>query len=398
MHGRLNVDWLIAGAGLTGCTLAERIANELDQTVLIVDRRNHIAGNAYDCVNEDGVRIHKYGPHVFHTNSRKVWDYLSRFTSWRPYTHRVLAAIDDQKVPIPFNLNSLHSLFPNGNAEKLEADLLAQFGHDARVPILKLRAAARPNLRSLADFIYENVFYGYTTKQWALMPEELDSSVTARVPIVLNRDDRFFRDTYQAMPDPGYTPMVERMLSHPNIKVLLNVDCRDVADYMRFDRMIYTGPIDEFFDYSYGPLPYRSLRFEHETLHQEWHQEVGTVNYPNSFEFTRVTEQKRLTGQKCDITTLVREYPQAHQPGQNEPYYPIPRGENSELYGRYADAAETVKDAVIFAGRLADYKYYNMDQAVGRALAVFEKEIAIDAKTRVRPQRGTGSRPAPTPV
>jgi UDP-galactopyranose mutase len=398
MYDRLNVDWLIAGAGLTGCTLAERIASQLDQTVLVVDRRNHIAGNAYDYVNEDGVWIHRYGPHVFHTNSRKVWDYLSQFTSWRPYTHRVLAAIKGKKVPIPFNLNSLHSLFPNGDAEKLEADLTAEFGHEARVPIFKLLAAPQRNLRGLADFVYENVYYGYTTKQWALTPEELDSSVTARVPIVLNRDDRFFPDTYQAMPEHGYTAMFERMLSHPNISVLLDADCRDVADCIRFDRMIYTGPIDEFFDYSYGPLPYRSLSFEHETLHEEWHQEVGTINYPNDFKFTRITEQKYLTGQKCNITTLVREYPQAHRPGQNEPYYPIPRGENGELYGHYADAAEKVKDTVIFAGRLADYKYYNMDQAAGRALSVFEKEIAKGARSRERPRRGARSWPAPTPI
>ncbi len=368
-------DWLIVGAGFTGATLAERIATQLGQKVLVVERRNHIGGNAYDYYNEHGILVHKYGPHIFHTNSKKVWDYLSQFTEWRPYYHRVLAVVEGKKVPVPFNLNSLYVLFPPRYAEKLEKLLVEHYGFGVKIPILQLRDSAVGELRFLANYIYKHVFYSYTLKQWGLKPEELDFSVTGRVPVYISRDDRYFQDRYQGMPKRGYSALIQRMLSHPNIKVLLNTDYREIVNEVRFNRMIYTGPIDEFFDYMHGPLPYRSLRFEFMTLEEEWHQEVGTVNYPNEYDFTRITEQKHLTGQRLSRTTLVVEYPQAYQVDKNEPYYPIPREENRERYVLYEKEAAKLEGSVLFAGRLADYKYYNMDQAVARALKVFEEEV-----------------------
>lgn len=372
----MNVDWLIVGAGFAGCTLAERIASQLGRKVLLVERRDHIGGNAYDYHDEHGILVHEYGPHIFHTNSRKVWDYLSRFTEWRPYYHHVLAVIDGKKVPVPFNLNSLYALFPPGYALRLENLLLEHYGFGTKVPILKLRASASGELRLLADYVYEKVFYGYTLKQWELTPEDLDPAVTARVPVSVSRDDRYFQDPYQSMPRLGYTEMFRRMLRHPNIRVLLNTDYREIVEEVKFDRMIYTGPIDAFFDYMHGPLPYRSLRWERLTVDEERYQEVGTVNYPNEHDYTRITEQKYLTGQQAPKTTLMIEYPERYVPGGNIPFYPIPQPQNRELYNRYLAEARKLTKAVVFAGRLADYKYYNMDQVVARALSAFEKEVA----------------------
>ncbi|HEX8618735.1 MAG TPA: UDP-galactopyranose mutase [Thermoanaerobaculia bacterium] len=369
-------EYLIVGAGYSGCILAERIASQLGRKVLIVDRRNHIAGNAYDEHDENGVLVHRYGPHIFHTNSKKVWDYLSMFTEWRPYFHHVLGVVDGKKVPVPFNLNSLYALFPPRYAAKLEDLLLAEYGFGKKVPILQMKGAS-PDLRFLADFVYRNVFHSYTVKQWNLTPEQLDASVTGRVPVYISRDDRYFQDTYQAMPVHGYTEMFRRMTNHPNIKILLNTDYREVLDGIRFKRMIYTGPIDSYFDQMHGQLPYRSLRFDFKTVDQEWHQEVGTVNYPNEYDFTRITEQKYLSGQKLPKkSTIIVEYPQAYEWGKNEAYYPIPRDENRELYEKYAAEVTKLNGSVLFVGRLADYKYYNMDQAAARALKVFEDEIA----------------------
>ncbi len=371
----MKVDWLIVGAGYSGCVLAERIATQLGQQVLIVERRDHIGGNAYDYYNEHGILVHKYGPHIFHTKSKKVWDYLSEFTEWRPYFHHVLGVIEGKKVPIPFNLNSLYELFPPHYAQKLEDLLLENFGFGVKVPILKLRESASGDLSFLAEYIYNNVFLHYTMKQWELKPEELDKGVTGRVPVYISRDNRYFQDSYQAMPKLGYTEMFRRMLSHPNIKVLLNADYREVVKDIKFNRMIYTGPVDTFFDYMHGELPYRSLRFHHETLDRENYQEVGTVNYPNNYDITRITEQKYLSGQTSPKTTLVMEYPQAYIPEKNDPYYPIPREENRQLYELYVKESQKLNGSVIFAGRLAEYKYYNMDQAALRALGLFEKEV-----------------------
>ncbi|MBW4602438.1 MAG: UDP-galactopyranose mutase [Calothrix sp. FI2-JRJ7] len=372
----MKFDWVIVGAGFSGCVLAERIASQLGQRVLIIERRDHIGGNAYDYYNEHGILVHKYGPHIFHTKSKKIWDYLSQFTEWRHYFHHVLGVIEGKKVPIPFNINSLYALFPPRYAERLEEKLLENFGFGVKVPILKLRESANGELEFLANYIYDNVFLRYTTKQWNLKPEELDRGVTGRVPVYISRDNRYFQDPYQAMPKHGYTEMFRRMLSHSNIKVLLNADYREVINDIKFDRMVYTGPVDTFFDYMHGELPYRSLRFHFETLDQEHYQEVGTVNYPNEYDITRITEQKYLSGQTSPKTTLVMEYPQAYIPGVNDPYYPIPREENRERYDLYLKEAEKLNGSVIFVGRLAEYKYYDMDQAALRALSLFEKEVA----------------------
>ena len=372
----MRVDWLIVGAGFTGCTLAERIASQLGQKVIIVERRDHIGGNAYDLYNEHGLLVHKYGPHIFHTNSDEVWNYLSQFTEWRPYYHRVLALVEGRKVPVPFNLNSLYMVFPPRFAAKLETLLIREFGYGKRVPILRLMEHAKGDLRFLAQYVYDNIYLGYTLKQWGVKPEELDPSVTGRVPLVISRDDRYFSDRYQAMPRLGYTELFRKMLRHPNIRVLLNTDYKEIVGEVRFNRMIYTGPIDAFFDYMHGPLPYRSLRFEFVNLGVEWYQEVATINYPNEQEFTRVTEQKHLSGQRLPSTTLVYEYPEPYRPGQNEPFYPVPQEVNRERYRLYLKEAERLRKTVLFVGRLADYMYYNMDQAVARALKLFRDEAA----------------------
>lgn len=371
----MKVNWLIVGAGYTGSVLAERIASQLDQKVLVVDRRDHIGGNAYDYYDEQGILVHRYGPHIFHTNSKKVWDYLSNFTSWRPYYHQVLGVVDGKKVPIPFNLNSIYALFPERHAQKLEDLLINNFGFGVKVPILRLLESTNDDLRQLADYIYKNVFYQYTLKQWELKPEELDPTVTGRVPIYISRDDRYFQDKYQAIPARGYTEMFRNMLSHRNIRLLLNTDYKEVMEEIKFDRLVYTGPIDSFFNNMHGELPYRSMRFEFRTHDQEFYQEVGTVNYPNEYDFTRITEQKHLTGQVAAKTTTVTEFPQRYVPGQNEPYYPIPRESNRAQYELYMKEAAKLGKAVLFAGRLADYRYYNMDQAVARALSLFEQEV-----------------------
>lgn len=371
----MKVDWLIVGAGFSGATLAERIASQLGQTVLLVDRRSHIAGNAYDEYDPAGVQVHRHGPHIFHTNSKKVFDYLSQFTQWRPYEHRVLGMIDGQMVPIPFNLNSLGALFAPKEAAQLGQKLISTYGFGVKVPILKLREAQDAQLKVLADYIYEKVFYHYTLKQWGLKPKELDASVLGRVPVSISQDDRYFQDKYQAMPLHGYAAMFERMLSHPCIHLQLSTDLKDIQGQVQYRRMIFSGPIDEFFDFAHGRLPYRSIRFEFKTLQQQWFQGAPVINYPNDHSFTRITEQKYLTGQTLPCTTVVYEYPEAYLQGHNEAYYPIPRAENRERYARYEQEAAKLKGEVLFAGRLADYRYYNMDQACARALKLFEDEI-----------------------
>jgi UDP-galactopyranose mutase len=366
-------DWIIAGAGFTGAVLAERIASQLGKTVLVADRRPHIAGNAYDLEGEHGVLIHKYGPHIFHTNAEKVWRYLSAFTGWRAYEHRVLGAIDGKLVPIPFNLDSLDALFPARDAAKLSALLIETYGEGKNVPILKMRESGGA-LKDLADFIYAKVFENYTLKQWSLRPEELDPSVSARVPVRVGRDGRYFQDSFQMMPADGYSAMFKRILSHPNIEVATDTDFRSLPE--RGANVIFTGPIDEYFGYQFGALPYRSLRFHFYARDEAQAQPVGTVNYPNDHAYTRITEFKHLTGQETQGTVLVEEYPQAHEPGKTEPYYPIPTPGNAEKLQPYLDAARALDGKVWFAGRLGDYAYYNMDQACGRALALFEKQIA----------------------
>jgi len=369
-------DWLIVGAGYTGAVIAERLASECDAKVLVIDRRDHIAGNAYDGRNEAGVRLHHYGPHIFHTSSSEVAAYLSRFTEWRPYEHRVLGQIEGKLVPIPFNLTSLEMLFAPAEAGRLTQLLIDTYGEGATEPILKMRESQDPDIADLAEFIYENVFLGYTRKQWGLEPEQLSPSVTARVPVRIGRDDRYFTDSFQNMPRHGYTRMFERILGDANIDVSLETDFNQVRDQARYRRILFTGAIDEFFDYALGELPYRSMRFEPETHGEGRRQPVAQINYPVSHDFTRTTEMGHLTEEWGEATTVVTEYPGTHRPGETEPHYPIPRDENRELHRRYQDLAAQEAPHVVFAGRLADYQYYNMDQAVGRALSLYKKTIA----------------------
>ncbi|MBV9157258.1 MAG: UDP-galactopyranose mutase [Acidobacteriaceae bacterium] len=383
----MKVDWMVVGAGFTGAVLAERLASQLDQKVLIVDSRPHIGGNAYDCRDEHGMLIHKYGPHIFHTNSLAVWNYLSQFTEWRFYYHRTLAAVEGKKVPLPFNLNSLHALFPVSYAERLEHLLVQHFGLGRRIPLVKLRQSPSEDIQALSGYIYEHIFLHYTRKQWDLEPEDLEPSVLARVPISVSRDDRYFPDIYQAMPSQGYTQLLRRMLAHRNIHILLNTELRDMAEGgVQYGRMIYTGPIDSFFSYCYGPLPYRSARFDFQHLQQTYYQGAAIVNYPNGVPFTRISEFKYLTGQKAPGTTVAFEYPEPYHPGENLPLYPIPHPANHELYSRYLELAKALDGRFLFAGRLADYKYYNMDQAVARALKVFHgiAQSQRPSKTRIK--------------
>jgi UDP-galactopyranose mutase len=354
--------------------VAERIASQLDQRVLVIDRRNYIGGNAYDYRDAHGILVHRHGPHILHTNVRWVWDYLSRFTEWWPYDHRVLAWVKNRYVPVPFNLTSLHLSFPARHAAFLERLLLQCYGHEVKVPILTMLENKSRDLRELGEYIYRNVFENYTTKQWGVRPEQLDPSVTGRVPVYISRDDRYFQDRYQGMPLAGYTEMFQRILDHPNIEVALNTDYRTFSR-TSFDRMVFTGPLDSFFDYVHGPLPYRSLHFDYEFVGAAYFQPAGQVNFPNDHLYTRITEFKHMTGQEASGTSIAREFPQAHVAGQNEPYYPVPVAESAELYARYRAEVAKLKGEVLFAGRLADYKYYNMDQAVVRAFELFE-EIA----------------------
>ncbi|HZF54988.1 MAG TPA: UDP-galactopyranose mutase [Polyangiaceae bacterium] len=357
-------DYLIVGAGFAGCVLAERLASGSGKQVLLCDKRPHIGGNAFDHYNDAGILVHKYGPHIFHTNSREVFDYLSRFTQWRPYEHRVLASVDGQLVPIPINLNTINKLY----GLNLTSFQLEDFFKSVAEKVPHIKTSEDVVVSRVGRELYEKFFRGYTRKQWGLDPSELDASVTARIPTRTTRDDRYFTDTYQAMPLHGYTRMFERMAAHPNIKVLLGADYREIEKVIPHKEMIYTGPVDAFFDFVYGKLPYRSLEFKHETLSAPVFQPTGTVNYPNEHPYTRITEFKHLTGQEHAKTSVVYEIPQA----EGDPYYPIPRPENAALYQKYQALASAQK-GVHFVGRLATYKYYNMDQVVAQALSLYSK-------------------------
>jgi UDP-galactopyranose mutase len=363
----MKVDWVVVGAGFTGVTFAERMASA-GRRVVIIDQRPHIGGNAYDERNEHGILVHRYGPHIFHTNSTIVWSYLSQFTQWRPYEHHVLGMVNERLIPIPFNFNSLDALFEPNVASRLQQQLLVEYGLGKRIPILKLRESKSNQIQHLADYIYTNVFEQYTIKQWGLLPEELDPSVTGRVAVLIGRDDRYFQDKFQAIPLDGYTEMFQRMLNHKNISILLNCEWTNAITTVSPERILYSGPIDKLMDYRFSPLPYRSIRFKEETLNKEQHQPVATINYPGADDYTRITEQKYLTGQRASVTTLITEYPKSHQPGQSTPDYPIPQEKNRILYSRYLSAAQNAFPNMTFAGRLADYQYYNMDQACARAL------------------------------
>jgi UDP-galactopyranose mutase len=364
-------DWLIVGSGFAGSVLAERIASERNQSVLVVDRRDHIAGNAHDHLDAAGLLVHRYGPHIFHTNSEAVFGYLSRFTGWRPYEHRVLAQVrspatgEEMLVPMPINLDTINRLYGlQLTEEEVEAWLAAR-----AEPVETVRSSEDVVVGKVGRELYELFFRGYTRKQWALDPSELDKGVTARVPTRTNRDDRYFTDRFQYMPAEGYTAMFRRMLDHPNITVRTGMDFNEARRRFGFRRLIWTGPVDEYFGFRFGRLPYRSLTFQHETLDREWALPTGTVNHPaEATPYTRVSEYKWMTGQSHPKTSVTYEFPSA----EGDPYYPIPRPENAALYKRYEALADAEADTW-FVGRLATYRYYNMDQVVGQALSTFER-------------------------
>ncbi|HEY0101946.1 MAG TPA: UDP-galactopyranose mutase [Brevundimonas sp.] len=362
---RSHYDALVVGAGFAGSVMAERLASQ-GQRVLVVDRRPHIGGNAYDRLDAAGVLIHQYGPHIFHTNSAEIFDYLSRFTDWRPYEHRVLAQVNDRLVPMPINRTTLNALY----GLDLRSDEQAEAFLASRAePVERIRTSEDVVVNAIGRELYETFFRGYTRKQWGLDPSQLDKSVTARVPTRTNTDDRYFTDAFQAMPLHGYTRMFENMLDRDEIHIETGVEYRDVVDEVAFDRLVFTGPIDEFFDHRYGELPYRSLKFRHETLDQEQFQPVATVNYPlEDTPYTRITEYKHLTGQTHPKTSITYEYPAA----EGDPYYPIPRPENQVLFKKYQALADA-RPEVSFVGRLATYRYYNMDQVTGQALAAWRR-------------------------
>jgi UDP-galactopyranose mutase len=376
-RGKRRYDYLIVGAGYAGSVLAERLATQHGARILLIDRRDHVGGNAYDEQDAAGILYHKYGPHIFHTNSEQVWDYLSRFTKWRPYEHRVRAQVRGKLVPIPINRTTLNELFGLDLQTDEEA---AEYLASRAEPVDDIQTSEDVVINAVGQELYELFFRGYTRKQWGLDPSELDKQVTSRIPTRTNTDDRYFSDTFQAMPLNGYTAMFETMLDHPLVEKRLGTDFADVKDTVDYDHLIFTGPIDEYFDFRFGKLPYRSLRFDHQTLEQEQFQPVAVVNYPDeSVPYTRISEYKHLTGQQAPVTTITYEYPSA----EGDPYYPIPRPENQELFKKYEALADATEN-VTFVGRLATYRYYNMDQIVGQALATFRR--IDEKKNRERPQ------------
>ena len=379
-----NYDALVIGAGFAGAVCARELAERGNKRVLVLERREHIGGNAYDCPDEAGILIHRYGPHIFHTNDRRVYDYLSRFTDWLDYQHRVVANVYGQLMPVPFNLRSLEVAFGD-RAPELERKLLAAYGPERKVTILELRENTDPELREVADYVYEHVFVHYTMKQWGQTPEQIDPNTTARVPVFLSRDDRYFQDSWQGMPAQGYTPIFERMLDHPNITVLTGTDARDrleLGQGVKLDGedfsgpVVYTGAVDELFSFQMGRLPYRGLKFQFETHDTEFFQTHGTVNYTVDRPYTRITEFKHMTGQvKKNCTTTVKEYSYAYTGAEGEtPYYAIIDPDNNALYQKYKELADGYSNLHLL-GRLAEYKYYNMDAIVARALQLADELV-----------------------
>ena len=378
-------NYIIVGVGFAGSVIAERIAKQLNKKVLIIEKRNHIGGNCYD-ERIENILIHKYGPHLFHTDEKQVWDYLNNFGEWDIYHHRVLAFIDGKKVPIPFNFNTLYEVFSNELAKRLEKKLLENYQYNLKIPILELKKSDDKDLKFLADFIYEKIFVNYTAKQWGMKPEEIDNAVTARVPVFIGKDDRYFNDKYQGVPKDGYTKLFQNMLNHPNIKIMLNTNFKEIIQIDQKTKKIYflnqefkgklifTGMIDELFDYRFGELPYRSVDMKFETIEKEYFQEAATVNYPNDYDFTRITEFKHIHSIETNKTVILKEYPQKFIKNQNTPYYPIFTKENEDKYNKYLEYSKEFEN-IILLGRLAEYKYYDMDDIVKKALEVFEEKI-----------------------
>ena len=369
-HEHDSIDILIVGAGISGAVSARLLA-EKGKSVLVIDKRNHIGGNCYDYTDENGINIHQYGPHIFRTDSEEIWQFLSRFTSWQKYTHKVRAAINDKEVPIPFNFTSIDILFDAQKAKNFKEKLISKYGENKKVPILKLKQSDNKDLQKLAVFIYEKVFYHYTLKQWGFKPEELSGDTLTRVPIYTSYYDGYFTEKYQTIPKHSYTKMFENILNHPNIKIQLNTEFKNLKN-IKYKKIFYSGPIDEYFNYKLGPLPYRSLNFEFKTLPQKQFQNVAVVNYTGQEPYTRITEFKHFLNQKNEKTTIVYEYPSAFELGKNERYYPIPKQENEQLYKKYLQLAEKEKN-IYFIGRLGEYKYYSMQSAIAAIFELFKE-------------------------
>lgn len=365
---------LIVGAGLSGAILANLLANKLNEKVTVIDRRKEIAGNIFDYKDKaTNITIHKYGPHIFHTNNKKVWDFLSQYTKWNFYFFKPNAYFEGHLATLPFNLTTLYDVFSESMAQKIEEKLIKNYGYGVKVPILKLKENDDEDLKFISEYVYEHMFKNYTTKQWGMKPEDIDPTVTARVPIYISHDNRYFQDKYQGIPLNGYTKMVENILNHPNIEVKLGTDYKDVTE--KYDRVFYSGAIDEYFDYKYGELPYRSLEFDVQTIDKEYYQKSAMTNYPNNYDFTRITEHKYFLDEKSDKTVISIEYPQQFELGKNERYYPISNPETQALYSKYKTEADKIS-GLYFIGRLGEYKYYNMDLAVEKVFEFFEREFA----------------------
>ncbi len=374
-------DIIIVGAGFAGSVIAHKLATEQNKKVLMIEKRSHIGGNCYDFIDKNNINIHKYGPHLFHTDNKKVVDFLLNFTEFEVYEHMVLAYIDGKNVNIPFNFNTLHQLFPEERAKKFEKKLLEHFELNQKIPILELKKSDDKDLQYLANYIYEKMFLNYTAKQWGVKPEEIDSSVTARVPVFVGNDNRYFHDSYQVIPKEGYTKIFEKMLDHQNIELMLDTEFQEVCKlesnkiYLKGQefkgKVIYTGPVDELFAYQYGVLDYRSIDLQFETVDQEFFQEAAVVNYPNDHKFTRITEFKHIHPVKTPKTTILKEYPQAYVVDQNIPYYPVFTEENQKRYEAYEQLASQA-EGLVLVGRLAEFKYYDMDDVIERALDVYE--------------------------
>jgi UDP-galactopyranose mutase len=375
MADRVRPHWIVVGAGFTGATAARQLAECCGLTVLVIDRRSHLAGNAYDFRDETGALIHQYGPHIFHTNSRRVVDFLSRFTNWREYRHRVMALVDGHFVPLPFGFCAIDKLFDTSFAARIKSKLIRTYGFRSRVPVLKLTCSRDTELYDLGQFVLEKIFRGYTRKQWACEPEALDPSVTSRVPIVISDDDQYFQDSFQSMPRDGYTALFQRLLDHPNIFVHLGVAYEDLSCMERQFPVVFTGPIDAFHQFRFGHLPYRSVRFVRRNIEMARVQPCAVINFPCDFAFTRTTELSWITDQTGPRSVLIDEYPCTHERGINEPLYPIPAPSSDPLAQAYRRVSKQLRGKVWFAGRLGDYKYYNMDQACARALSLVDKEI-----------------------
>lgn len=375
-----KVDTLIIGCGFAGAVVA-RVLAERGEKIKIIEKRNHIGGNCYDEYDEYGVLVHKYGPHIFHTNNKEVYDFLSRFTKWYDYQHEVVGNVYGKIIPIPFNLNTLKIVFGEEKGEKLKQELISTYGENARVPILELQKSSSVGIQEVANYVYENIFLKYTMKQWNQKPEEVDQSVTARVPVLISYDNRYFQDQYQGMPLDGYTKLFERMLDHENITVELNQDAKDVVSFdfkqhkifycgeEMTGKVIFTGAIDEFFDNCLGQLPYRSLRFDFEHYPCAHYQSHGVVNYTVSEDYTRITEFKYLTGQVIEGTTIIKEYPEVYHDHSQVPYYAILNPENIAIHQKYVDLVKPFSQFYLL-GRLAQYKYYNIDGIVEEALSL----------------------------